>query len=127
MALQNPPRVLVVEDDPTIRSVVGLALEDEGYAVRLAEHGASALEQVTNWHPQCVVLDLMMPVMDGWTVQAELVKKDSTRRIPIILMSAVRSALATISPQVVAMLPKPFDLNRLLETVASALQASCPT
>ena len=76
----RPHEILVVEDDPDIReSVVGI-LEAEGYAVRGAEHGAMALQCLRANSPPClIVLDLMMPVMDGWTFCMEKDKDPSER------------------------------------------------
>ncbi|MBV9173586.1 MAG: response regulator, partial [Chloroflexi bacterium] len=64
--MEDPARVLVVDDEPVIREVVAEALEFEGYAVETATNGAEALAKVRAHAPQAIVLDLMMPVMDGW-------------------------------------------------------------
>ncbi len=61
------PRVLIVEDDPTIREIYALKFELEGYPVEAVENGALALEAVQQFEPDIILLDMMMPVMDGLT------------------------------------------------------------
>jgi two-component system response regulator MprA len=66
-----PPRVLVVDDDPGIREVLLLGLEEDGYEARAVENGAVALSTLAVWRPDLIILDLMMPEMDGWTFRAQ--------------------------------------------------------
>lgn len=61
----SKPRILLVEDDDIIREIYTLKFELEGFPVMTAEHGAAALEVMANFHPDIILLDLMMPVMDG--------------------------------------------------------------
>ena len=109
------PRVLVVDDDPAIREFVGQALEEEGYEVRLAINGQDALSTLIEWQPDLIVLDLMMPTMDGWTFRDRQREIESLADIPVIVMSAARN-LDGHNDRLVpaAILPKPFDLDRLL-------------
>ncbi|HEV8229115.1 MAG TPA: response regulator [Candidatus Limnocylindria bacterium] len=114
-------RVLVVDDDPSIRDILSAALEDDGYEVVPASNGADALDVVDRWKPDVIVLDLMMPVMDGWTFARRLRERDD---IPIIVISAAND-LARHALDVGArdVLPKPFDLDKLLPSVARAATA----
>ncbi len=64
--------VLVVDDDAGIRRMIAAVLEDEGYRVRLADHGREALDRIAEHPPQLVVLDLQMPVMSGWELHEQL-------------------------------------------------------
>ena len=61
----HPPRILVVDDDPTILELVAFCFDDEGYAVRTAIDGDEALRQVADWTPDLIVLDVQMPRLDG--------------------------------------------------------------
>lgn len=111
--------VLVVDDDPAIRGLVGDALRSEGYAVDLAAHGREALEAMRARRPSTVVLDLMMPVMDGFSFMEACHLEQLCDGVPIVVISAVHDALERISDVPVhALLAKPFDLDDLVRTVA---------
>lgn len=111
----NAPRVMVVDDDPAIREFVGQALEDEGYEIRLAHNGLDALSILRDWPANLIVLDLMMPTMDGWTFRDKQRSTSDLAHIPVIIMSAARNLDGqTERLQPAAILPKPFDLNTLL-------------
>ena len=89
-----PHRVLVVEDDPATRELLRRMLEAEGWAVSEAENGRVALEQIAQQQPATVLLDLMMPEMDGFAFVVELRKQRAWRSIPIVVITA-----RDISPQ----------------------------
>jgi len=115
-------RILVVDDDAAIRGVMVEALGDEGYEVREAADGAEALGVLGSWPADCVVLDLMMPVMDGWAFRRKQLEDPDLRGIPVVVVSAARNVGpggAELRPT--AMLPKPFDIEVLSATVAKAL------
>ena len=109
-------RVLVVDDDPDIRALLVSVLTDDGYEAESAENGRDALAMVDSWDPDLVVLDLMMPVMDGWTFASHMRQRSTS--VPIIILSAAtdlkRHATAVGAAGVV---PKPFDLDTLLPTI----------
>ena len=128
-----PPgsRILVVDDELPIRELVAQVLEDEGYLVEQAANGSEALLKVQLVRPDVIVLDLMMPVMDGWTF-AQACHTLSGEPIPILVLSAgAQLARATEQLRVYgvhASLPKPFDLDALLTEVGrlrGAPAASC--
>jgi CheY-like chemotaxis protein len=114
-------RVLVVDDDASIRELLSTALEDDGYEVVPATNGQDALSVVERWRPDVIVLDLMMPVMDGWTFAKRLHEREE---IPIVVLSAAtdlaRHAKTVGAREVVG---KPFDLDQLLPMVARAAKA----
>jgi two-component system OmpR family response regulator len=111
--------VLVVDDDPAIRGLVGDALREEGYSVDLAAHGREALEAMRARRPATVVLDLMMPVMDGFTFIEACQSEQLCDNVPIVVISAMREALERIEAvRVRAYMAKPFDLHDLIRTVA---------
>jgi CheY-like chemotaxis protein len=111
-------RVLVVEDEEVIRTAVAEALDDEGFAVQTAANGAVALDLVRSQPPDAIILDLMMPVMDGWQFLAACRADQLCEGVPIVVTSA-HAKLAEVAPSlhVQACLAKPFDLDVLLGAV----------
>jgi two-component system, chemotaxis family, chemotaxis protein CheY len=110
--------VLVVDDDVTIRSTVAEALELEGYLVARASNGAEALQLVRQQRPGAIVLDLMMPVMDGWTFLEHCRAEPTCHETPVLVISAYRDLpkdAATLG--VNGCLAKPFDLDVLVGAV----------
>ena len=111
-------RVLVADDDLTIRNLLGEALADEGHVVRTAANGQEALAILRAWQPDLIVLDLMMPVMDGWAFRAAQQAQPDSRDIPVLLLSATRDLVRqreVLRPA--AMVPKPFDLDAVLALI----------
>ena len=110
--------VLVVDDDPAIRGLVGDALRSEGYAVDLAAHGREALDAMRARRPATIVLDLMMPVMDGFSFMEACHLEQLCDGVPIVVITAVQEALQRINEVPVhACIAKPFDLDELVRTV----------
>jgi len=111
--------VLVVDDDPAIRGLVGDALRDEGYAVDLAAHGREALDAIRVRRPATIVLDLMMPIMDGFSFMEACLHEQLCDNVPIVVISAVHDAMRRVSEVPVhACIAKPFDLDELIKTIA---------
>ena len=112
-------RVLVVDDDPDILDALSEILEVEGYAVQRARNGREALERLEQGLPDLVLLDLMMPVMDGWEFARSL---SPHARPPIIVLSADRN-VSSRAREIGALewLAKPFELSELLAAVRRAL------
>jgi CheY-like chemotaxis protein len=116
--------VLVVDDDPAIRGLVADALRGEGFAVDLAAHGREALEAMRARRPGAVVLDLMMPVMDGFTFIETCHKEQLCDGVPIVVISAIQDALRRIQEVPVhACMAKPFDLDDLVRVVGEYARA----
>ena len=115
------PQILVVEDDDAIRGLVSDVLRDDGYLVREATNGAEALEQLRGARPDLIVLDLMMPVMDGWQFVEACRDEGCCRDVPIVVTSAShdlpRTAERLRDFGVRTCLAKPFDVNGLLALV----------
>jgi CheY-like chemotaxis protein len=84
----GPRPVLVVEDDPATREVIRRALERDGWLVREAPDGRAALDAVKREVPDLVVLDLMMPEMDGFEFVSELRRSESGRHLPVVVVTA---------------------------------------
>ena len=115
-------RILVVDDDPDIRDVVCMALGDEGHELAEAINGAKALEtiQTYNWQPNLIVLDLNMPVMNGWQFVPAYREQGGTA--PILVLTAGRNvdeSAAKVGAE--GALYKPFDIIALLDAVDTLL------
>jgi DNA-binding response OmpR family regulator len=82
------PRVLVVDDEPDLLDLVQLDLELEGYDVEVARDGVQALEAIRERRPDLVLLDVMMPRMDGWQVLADAKADEDTASVPIVMLTA---------------------------------------
>jgi CheY-like chemotaxis protein len=109
--------ILIVDDDPDILQTLGLCLSTEGYRVLMASNGKEALEVLSNARPNAILLDLMMPVMDGWQFVAELEKR-GWRKAPLLILSADRAVQGHAAKlRAEAHLAKPFDLDELLGKV----------
>ena len=110
-----------MDDEEVIRSVVSDAFEEEGYEVRCANDGRAALEILRSWRPSAIVLDLMMPVMDGWQFAEACADVPECTGVPIIVMSAAHNLRETAgrlhAHGVRAVLAKPFELDALLGIV----------
>jgi two-component system, chemotaxis family, chemotaxis protein CheY len=114
------PTLLVVDDDPAVLSTVSDILSDEGYQVVTASNGAEALETLDRTFPDLILLDMRMPVMDGWKfAQARSAEQ---RSIPLIVMTAAHDARKwALEIGAADYLAKPFDLLELLEVVERRL------
>ena len=115
------PRILVVEDDPSIRGLVTDLLRDDGYEVVEATNGIEALDAVDQNRPDLIVLDLMMPIMNGWQFVEECHRQSKCDDVPIVVTSAShdlpRTAERLRSLGVRTLLAKPFDVEALLALV----------
>jgi two-component system response regulator MprA len=118
-------RVLVVDDEPMVRETLGQVLSDEGYVVDLAVDGEAALERVHAARPDAILLDLMMPGMNGRQFLQALRDDPAYTNIPVLLMTAVHGLevnLATLGASEVV--EKPFNVDELLNKVALAVYRS---
>jgi two-component system chemotaxis response regulator CheY len=112
----QPPRILVVDDDAEIRSVVGEILDYAGYLVISAANGRAALDLVRTHRPDLILLDMRMPIMDGWAFASELAQQKLN--VPVVVMTAARDAAASAAQiGASASLAKPFDLDQVLAVV----------
>jgi len=116
--------VLLVDDDEDFRAVVRELLEDEGCEVREAEDGRVALEVLASFLPDLILMDLMMPGMDGWELFAELKKRAVLAEIPVAILSAVARMRPAGAVQVIA---KPIDLPNLLGLLDAIDTPSVPS
>jgi DNA-binding response OmpR family regulator len=118
-------RVLVVDDEPMVRDTLGQVLVDEGYIVDTAVDGEDALERVQEARPDAILLDLMMPGMNGRQFLQALRNEPAYAQVPVLIMTAVHGLevnLATIGASEVV--EKPFNVDDLLNKVALAVYRS---
>ena len=115
--------MLVVEDQDDIREFVAFVLQNEGYCVATADNGAVALEEVARKPVGVVLLDMRMPVMDGWAF-ADAYRQLPGPHAPIVVLTAAQDAAARAAQiQADSYLGKPFELDDLLSVVARYTRA----
>jgi two-component system chemotaxis response regulator CheY len=108
--------ILVVDDDEAIRAVIAEALSLEGYPVRTARNGAEALELLAHEDIWLVLLDMRLPVLDGWEFARAL--GDRNTAPPIVVMTAARDAGGWAAEiNAAGVLAKPFELTELFDAV----------
>lgn len=119
--------ILVVDDEPDLRQLTADLLIGHGFDVVLAPHGREALERLCEHRPDLVLLDLNMPVMDGWefrAAQARLVESHLVN-IPVLILTGAAGASAHAATlDAVGLIEKPFDPEQLLDAVRTALRAA---
>ena len=119
--------MLIVEDEADLAWLERFYLEEAGYEVRIAHEGSAALEAIADAVPDVLVLDVMVPNMDGWTILAEARALPGAERMRVILVSAMSSS--RVEGQVEAfgvreVLMKPFDMSDLVRAVDHTLRAA---
>ena len=118
----GPPKVAVIDDEPAIREVLEIGLGQEGFEVRSAVDGQAGLALVTDWRPDCVVLDLMLPKIDGIALIPELRR---VTEVPIVMLTAlgtVRDRVGGLQAGADDYVVKPFDLPELAVRLHAALR-----
>jgi two-component system response regulator VicR len=123
----SSPRILIVDDEPDLRSVLRFGLEAAGFEVLEAADGEQGLQMTCDLRPDLVVLDLMLPRMDGYKVCRALKFDDRYRQIPVFILSA-RSGETdrrlALDLGADAYVTKPYDMKDLLGRIAERLQRS---
>jgi len=121
MALR--PRVLIVEDEPDMLLLLRINLEQAGFEASLAADGATAMRRIASERPDIVLLDLMLPVLDGWAVLADLGSRELAP--PVVVCSAKgspRDLARAFELGAAEYVTKPFDMEDVLDTVRSVLE-----
>lgn len=125
--IYTPPRVLVVDDEPPIRDILKFQLENAGFVVKCAEDGAEGLQMAQEDPPDLVLLDLMIPQMDGYEVCRRLKSGYETRHIPVIILTArgeLDEKLKGLENGANDYVTKPFSMPELLMRVKNVLSWS---
>jgi CheY-like chemotaxis protein len=115
-----PARVLIVDDEPAVADLIEAVLVGEGYTVAIARDGVQGLLFAREWSPDLILMDVMLPGVDGGTVIRRLKNDPETADIPIVAMSAGRTIRQQSNElhNADAALAKPFDIDALLAQVA---------
>jgi two-component system chemotaxis response regulator CheY len=110
--------VLIVEDDRDSRELLAALVEYEGHGVAVARDGIEALERLEHLRPCVVLLDLMMPRMNGWELRSRMLSEPLLADIPVIVVSGVSDMESRgASLEARASFSKPVDLSRLLDSI----------
>ena len=118
------PRVLIIDDDDAVCEILREALTDEGYAVATVPHGAAALELVKHHRPAVIVLDLRMPIMDGWSF-VEQYRRQADPGASLILLSAIRDLEESARRMgAAAHISKPFELTDVVAKIERCIAAN---
>ena len=111
-------QILITEDDSDIREDLAEILRDVGYTVATATNGAEALAYLKSQPPPCLILlDLMMPVMNGWDFRSQQLADEALRAIPVLVLTGVADLQRVKTLQAAAVLTKPFKLEPLLAVI----------
>ncbi|HUX83922.1 MAG TPA: response regulator, partial [Chitinophagaceae bacterium] len=121
-ATPSHSRILIVDDDDSIRSLLKQELEEAGYSVQQAENGKKALESVRQLKPDLIVLDVMMPEMNGFDLAAILKNDPKTMDIPILILSIVQDKARGFRIGVDRYLTKPFNTSELFSEISDLLE-----
>ncbi|WP_312407057.1 response regulator [Rhizobium sp.] len=114
--------IVIAEDEFLIQDVLAMMLEDAGYDVEAASHGAAALELVKQHKPALVVTDFMMPLMTGLELARAMRANAELKTIPIILTSGAQGSIGRAEPEMFdAVLDKPYREKELLVTIGNLL------
>jgi len=120
------PRVLLVDDDPAILRLLEVNFRMEGYDVDAAAHGEEALAAASAATPDAVILDLMMPGLDGREILRRLRAEPATAEVPVVLLSARGPDEALVAEAGETFVQKPFDTVDLVATVRTLVEGSQP-
>lgn len=116
-----PATVVVIDDDPSVRALLEVSLELDGFTVRTAADGRRGLDLVEQTRPACVLLDVMMPELDGHSV-LRMLRERYGLNLPVIMLTAASDdshAWQAWSAGVDCFIAKPFDLDALLRQVST--------
>ena len=116
--------VLIVEDDEDVRDFMDVLLRASGYETMTAANGAIGLEMMQHRRPCVVLLDLMMPVMDGWTFRKRQLADPALAPVPVICLTAMYRPSEVERQLAVRCLSKPVDFDRLLDEVSGLCGAT---
>jgi two-component system, chemotaxis family, chemotaxis protein CheY len=114
-------RILIVDDDESIRLIVRLCLADEGYCVAEASNGDAALRVLAEFDPDLILLDLRMPIMDGWEFARRYHVMPGHHAPIVAFVAALNAAQECEGIEAAGILSKPFDLDELLGAVRTQL------
>jgi len=119
------PKVLIVDDEPDVLLLLRVNLDAAGYETVLAADGETALGRIEDASPDVVLLDIMMPVMDGWGVLRALSERESAPRVVVVsAKSSDRDIVRALTSGALDYVTKPFDPDDLVDVVARTVNSS---
>ena len=122
--LLEPIKILVVDDDPTLTKLLHTKLVEHGYEVATAKDGEEALAKYLDFRPGLIILDILMPKMDGYTFVREIKTRKDAQEIPIIVLTAKQRMAELFKLEGIQdYIVKPYQINDLLEKVQKHLQS----
>ncbi len=115
-------KVLVIDDETETLSLVKSALEHGGFEVHTCDNGRQAWDEIAKIKPDVLVLDVMLPGIDGYALQTKIAAEPTTKDLPVVVLTALEPAKTIFQkfPQVVGFMTKPFQPEELLKTVQDA-------
>jgi DNA-binding response OmpR family regulator len=116
----NLKKILIIDDDEDIISLIKIILENESYSVIGASSGEEGIKTAIKQKPELILLDIMMPIMDGWEILKMLRTEESTRKIPVAMLTCktdVKDKLTGLQEGAIDYITKPFSPEELIERV----------
>jgi CheY-like chemotaxis protein len=122
-------KVLIIDDEPEMLDLIKYTLTKGGYEVSTCDNGRHAWDEIMRLKPDLLVLDVMLPGIDGYSLQLKISQDPATREVPIIVLTALEPSKTLFQkfPQVVAFMTKPFKSEDLLQAAQSATSRSSGT
>jgi DNA-binding response OmpR family regulator len=117
-------KIMIVDDDPEISNLLQITMESLGHTIKICDNGREVIDSLKEFKPDLMILDVMLPGVDGYSIATSISQDESLSKIPIIVLSALepsRSLFVKFN-QVVAFLTKPFNTDDLFEAVKNALE-----
>jgi CheY-like chemotaxis protein len=112
-------KILIVDDNSHNRLLIRMILQQKGFLVIEAEGGKEGLKLALEEKPDLIILDIMMPEIDGWEVMKRLKSNKQTENIPILVFSAVDECK---NPEAAGFISKPIDINKLISTITEIIK-----
>ena len=120
----NPIKILIADDEPDIIEIISFHLNKAGYEVESAKDGSEAIEKAKQFNPDCIILDIMMPMVDGFATLEQIRKDDNLQHTKVMFLSAknkesdIEKGLALGAD---AYMTKPFSIKKVVEKVEELL------
>jgi two-component system phosphate regulon response regulator PhoB len=118
-------KILVLDDDKDILEILSFVLEDSGFIVKALLNGETILDEIREFHPDLILMDIMLADMDGRVICQELKTSSETKSLPVILISASHNVSDTLKQSGAPndFIAKPFDIGHLISKVKSQIDA----
>ncbi|WP_457639124.1 response regulator [Persephonella sp.] len=117
-------KILIIDDNSQNRLLIKMVLQKKGYSIIEAEGGMEGINTARQMHPDLILLDMMMPEIDGWKVLQMLKEDSETKNIPVVVFTALDSIenIESIQQYIKGIIYKPLDINRLYSVIEKAVK-----